>query len=168
MSISTGEEWWFLKVHVVHLETLYTRLKSFFKADLSTNTKHLHDGITLIYLSCIFCNPSKIKSPICTRKRNPEDSGRSSKMVSSCQWPFSSFLLASSLLKSSFYFKHSGTLQSSAVVSLIRHNKQWQKTEPVRTATKNRVWPLQKFKKNFDIDWQLSFVGSSYFANVTN
>ena len=38
-------------------------------------------------------------------------------MVSSCQWPFSSFLLALSLLKSSFYFNHSGTLQSSAVVS---------------------------------------------------
>ena len=54
---------------------------------------------------------------ICTRKRIPEDSGRSSKMVSSCQWPFSSFLLASSLLNSSFYFNHSGTLQSSAVIS---------------------------------------------------
>ena len=61
--------------------------------------------------------PARSKVLICTRKRNPEDSGRSSKMVSSCQWPFSSFLLASSLLKSSFYFNHSGTLQSSAVVS---------------------------------------------------
>ena len=38
-------------------------------------------------------------------------------MVSSCKWPFSSFLLASSLLNSSFYFNLSGTLQSSAVVS---------------------------------------------------
>ena len=121
MCIFTGEEWWCLKVHVVHLESLYTRLKSFFKADLSTNTTHLHDGITLLYLSCIFflnlVIPARSKVLICTRKRNPEDSGRSSKMVSSCQWPFSSFLLASSLLKSSFYFNHSGTLQSSTVVS---------------------------------------------------
>ena len=39
-----------LKVHVAHLETLYTRLKSFFKADLSTNTTHLHDGITLAFM----------------------------------------------------------------------------------------------------------------------
>ena len=38
-------------------------------------------------------------------------------MASSCQWPFSFFLLASSLLNSSFYFNHSGTLQSSGVVS---------------------------------------------------
>ena len=60
---------------------------------------------------------ARSKALICTRKRNPEDSGRTSKMVSSCQWPFSSFLLASSLLNSSFYFNHSGTLQSSAVVS---------------------------------------------------
>ena len=68
-------------------------------------------------------------------------------MVSSCQWPFSSFLRASSLLNSTFYLNHSGTLQSSAVVSLIRHNKHPQKTQPVRTATKNRVWPLQKIGK---------------------
>ena len=61
--------------------------------------------------------PARSKVLIYTTKRNPEDSGRSSKMVSSCQWPFSSFLLASSLLNSSFYFNHSGTLQSSAVVS---------------------------------------------------
>ena len=32
---------------------LYTTKESF-KADLSTNTTHLHDGITLLYLSCIF------------------------------------------------------------------------------------------------------------------
>ena len=74
-----------------------------------------------ILLSCIFflnlVIPARSKVLICTRKRNPEDSGRSSKMVSSCQWPFSSFLLASSLLNSSFYFNHSGTLQSSAVIS---------------------------------------------------
>ena len=38
-------------------------------------------------------------------------------MASSCQWPVSSFLLASSLLNSSFYFNLSGTLQISAVVS---------------------------------------------------
>ena len=99
---------------------LYTT-KEFFKADLSTNTTHLHDCITLLYLSRLFffylVIPARSKVLICTRKRNPEDSGRSSKMVSSCQWPFSSFLLASSLLKSSFYFNHSGTLQSSAVVS---------------------------------------------------
>ena len=38
-------------------------------------------------------------------------------MVSLCQWPFSSFLLASALLKSTFCFNDSGTLQSSAVVS---------------------------------------------------
>ena len=41
--------------------------------------------------------PARSKALICTRKRNPEDSGRSSKMASSCQWSFSSFLLASSL-----------------------------------------------------------------------
>ena len=35
-------------VNVVHLETLYTRLKSFYRADLSTNTTHLHDGVTLL------------------------------------------------------------------------------------------------------------------------
>ena len=63
-----------MKVHVVHLETLYTRLKSFFKADLSTNTTHLHDGVTLLlrpesfsYFTFIyffkFSYPSKIKSP---------------------------------------------------------------------------------------------------------
>ena len=40
--IFTGEEWWCLKVHVVHRETLYTRPKSFFKADLSTNTTCCH------------------------------------------------------------------------------------------------------------------------------
>ena len=83
--------------------------KEFFKADLSTNTTHLHDCITLLYLSRLFfffnlVIPARSKFLICTRKRNPEDSGRSSKMVSSCQWPFSSFLLALSLLKSSFYF----------------------------------------------------------------
>ena len=38
-------------------------------------------------------------------------------MASSCQWRFSFFLLASSLLNSSFYFNYSGTLQSSGVVS---------------------------------------------------
>ena len=64
-----------------------------------------------------FGNPSEIKSPDLYKKAKPEDSGRTSKMVSSCQLPFSSFLLASSLLNSSFYFNHSGTLQSSSVVS---------------------------------------------------
>ena len=29
-------------------KTLYTRVKSFFKAGLSTNTSHLHDGVTLL------------------------------------------------------------------------------------------------------------------------
>ena len=73
-----------------------------------------------IFLSCFFFNlviPGRSKALISTRKRNPEDSGRSSKMASACQWPFSFFLLASSLLNSSFYFNHWGTLQSSAVVS---------------------------------------------------
>ena len=66
-------------------------------------------------------------------------------MASSCQWPFSSCLLASSLLNYSFYFNHSGTLQSSAVVSydIVKIDKK-QLTEPVRTATENRVWSLQK------------------------
>ena len=76
-------------------------------------------------------------------------------MVSSCQWPFSSFLLASSLLNSSFYFNHSGTLQSTAksraVVSydIINIDKKLN-LAPVRTATKNRVWPLQKIGKFCD------------------
>ena len=53
---------------------LYTT-KEFFKADLSTNTTHLHDGVTLLirpqsfsYFSFMFLflkfgNPSEIKSP---------------------------------------------------------------------------------------------------------
>ena len=99
-----------------------------------------------IFLSCFFFNlviPARSQALICTRKWNPEDSGRTSKMASSCQWPFSSFLPSSSLLKSSFYFNHSGTLQPSAVVSydIVKIDK---KTEPVRTATENRVWSLQK------------------------
>ena len=79
--------------------------KEFFKADLSTNT-----STTILFVfsfHVFFFNlviPGRSKALISTRKRNPEDSGRSSKMVSSCQWPFSSFLLALSLLKSSFYF----------------------------------------------------------------
>ena len=104
---------------VVVLESTYSRprnplytTKEFFKADLSTNTTHLHDGVTLLLRSqsfsyfpfmFFFLNlviPARLKALICTRKRNPEDSGRSSKMASSCQWPFSSFLLASSLLNS--------------------------------------------------------------------
>ena len=106
---------------------LYTT-KEFFKSDLSTNTTHLYDGVTLLlplesfsyFPFMFFFNlviPGRSKALISTRKRNPEDSGRSSKMASSCQWPFSFFLLASSLLNSSFYFNHSGTLQSSGVVS---------------------------------------------------
>ena len=73
------------------LKTLYTRLKIFFKADLSTNTTHLHDGVTLI-LRILFVFtfmfifnlliPGRSKGLICTRKRNPHDSGRSSKMAS--------------------------------------------------------------------------------------
>jgi len=68
----------------------------------------------------------------------------------------------------------------------LQYNKHRQKTKPVRTTTKNRVWPLQKIGKfcnyqNFKDAysflssdkilcslWQLSFLGSSYFANVTN
>ena len=53
---------------------LYTT-KEFFKADLSTNTTHLHDGVTLLirpqsfsyffymFLFLKFGNPSEIKSP---------------------------------------------------------------------------------------------------------
>ena len=64
------------------LKALYTRLKIFFKADLSTNTTHLHDGVTLIlvfFFNLVIPGRSAV---ICTRKRNPEDSGRSSKMAS--------------------------------------------------------------------------------------
>ena len=56
-----------------------------------------------IFFSCFLLNlviPARSKVLICRRKPNPEYSGRSSKMASSCQWPFSSFLLASSLLNS--------------------------------------------------------------------
>ena len=56
----------------------------------------------VFYFHVFFLNlviPARSKVLICTRKRNPEDSGRSSKMVASCQWPFSPFLLAPSLLK---------------------------------------------------------------------
>ena len=42
------------------LKTLYTRLKIFFKADLSTNTTHLHDGVTLILVFFKFGNPREI------------------------------------------------------------------------------------------------------------
>ena len=112
MCIFTGEEWWCLKVHIVDLETLYTRLKSFlrpiYQRILRICTMALlyyygHNPFR-IFLSCFFflnlVIPARLKALICTRKRNPEDSGRSSKMASSCQWPFSSFLLASSLLNS--------------------------------------------------------------------
>ena len=87
--------------------------------------------------------PARSKAPICTRKRNPEDSGRSSEMASSCPWPFLSFPLASSLLNSSFYFNPSGTLQSSTVVSydIINMDK---KLNLFALRQKSRVWPLQK------------------------
>ena len=120
MCIFTGEEWWCLKVHVVHLESFYTRLKRILRICTIVLLYYYDQNPFRIFLSCIFFTlviPARSKVLICTRKRNPEDSGRSSRMVSSCQWPFSSFLLASALLKSSFYFNHSGTLQSSAVVS---------------------------------------------------
>ena len=96
---------------------LYTTKEFFFKAYLSPNTTQLHDGVTLplrpesfsyfpfMFLFLNLVIPARWKALIWTRKRNPEDSGRSSKIASSCQWPFSSFLLASSLmLNSSFYF----------------------------------------------------------------
>ena len=120
MCIFTGEEWWCLKVHVVHLESFYTRLKRILRICTIVLLYYYDQNPFRIFLSCIFLTlviPARSKVLICTRKRNPEDSGRSSRMVSSCQWPFSSFLLASALLKSSFYFNHFGTLQSSAVVS---------------------------------------------------
>ena len=92
--------------------------------------------------------PARSKAPICTRKRNPEDSGRSSEMASSCPWPFPSFPLASSLLNSSFYFNPSGTLQSSTVVSydimIINMDK---KLNLFALRQKSRVWPLQKIGK---------------------
>ena len=154
MCIFTGEEWWCLKEHVVDLETLYTRLKSFlrpiYQRILRICTMALFTITTTILFvfsfHVFFFNlviPARSQALICTRKWNPEDSGRTSKMASSCQWPFSSFLPSSSLLKSSFYFNHSGTLQPSAVVSydIVKIDK---KTEPVRTATENRVWSLQK------------------------
>ena len=109
-----------LEVHVVHLESFYTRLKRILRICTIVLLYYYDQNPFRIFLSCIFFTlviPARSKVLICTRKRNPEDSGRSSRMVSSCQWPFSSFLLASALLKSSFYFNHSGTLQSSAVVS---------------------------------------------------
>ena len=43
-------------------------------------------------------------------------------------------------------FKH----QSLLLQLLLRHSKHRQKTEPVRTATKNRVWSLQTFGKFCD------------------
>ena len=119
-----------MKVHVIHLETVYTRLKSFFLSRFineyyviarwryfATTTRILFVfSFHVSFLNLVIS--ARSKALICTRKRNPKDSGRSSKMASSCQWPFSSFLLASSLmLNSSFYFNRSGTLQSSAVVS---------------------------------------------------
>ena len=73
--------------------------------------------ILFVFSFHVFFNsviPGRSKALISTRKRNPEDSGRSSKMASACQYPFSFFLLASSFI---FYFNHWGTLQSSAVVS---------------------------------------------------
>ena len=114
--------------------------------------------------------PARSKVLICTRKQNPEDSGRSSKMVSSCQWPFSSFLLASSLLKSSVYFNHSGTLQSSAVVSydIINIDKKLklfslqQKIE-FGLGKKNSLLSGDKILCFFYFD-SYPFVGSSYFA----
>ena len=129
MCILTGEEWWCLKVHVVYVETLYTQLKSSLKPIYQRLLRictmallyYYDQNPFRIFLSLFFffnfVIPAWSKVLICTRKRNPEDSGRSSKMASSCQRPFSYFLLPSSSLNSSFYFNHSGTLQSSAVVS---------------------------------------------------
>ena len=104
-------------------------------------------------------------------------------MASLCQWPFSSFLLASSLLNSSFYFNLSGTLQSSAVVSydIINIDKKLnlfamrQKIEfglckklENFVITKTLKMPLSGDKILCSLYFDsLSFVGSSYFANVT-
>ena len=60
---------------------LYTT-KEFFKADLSTNTTHLHDGVTLLLRPESFSHfpfmyffkfsyPSKIKSPDLYKKAKP-------------------------------------------------------------------------------------------------
>ena len=129
MCILTGEEWWCLKVHVIHLETVYTRLKGFFLSRfikeyyVIARWRYFTTTARILFVFSFhvsFLNlviPTRSKTLICTTKRNAEDSGRTSKIASSCKWPFSFFLLASSLLNSSFYFNHSGTLQSSAVVS---------------------------------------------------
>ena len=79
------------------LKPIYQRILRICRMALLYFTFHVFFFLNLVI-------PARSKVLICTRKRNPEDSGRSSKMVSSCQWPFSSFLLASSLLMSSFYF----------------------------------------------------------------
>ena len=62
--------------------------------------------ISSIYLF-EFCNPSEVKSPYLYKKaKRPTGSGR--KMTSSCKWPFSSYLVASSLLNPSLYFSRGG------------------------------------------------------------
>ena len=129
MCIFTGKESWCLKVHVVHLETLYKRLKSFFKADLSTNTTHLHDGITLLlrpksfsyflfmYFFLIYLSQKDQKSCFV------QESETMRILVVAVKWCHraNSLFLLSCLLhlcwSSSFYFNHSGTLQCSAVIS---------------------------------------------------
>ena len=119
------------------IESTCSTLNNFFKADLLPNTSHLHDGVILllrpesfcvqrwfglafkqmkrqcsaihVFLVYIFLNfviPARSKAPFCTRKQNPRGSGR--KMTSSCKWPFSSYLLASSLLNPSLYFNRGG------------------------------------------------------------
>ena len=80
MCIFTGEEWWWLKVHVVDLETLDTRLEGFFKADLlrictmALLFYYDHNPFR-IFLSCFFFfnfgNPSEIKSPDLYKKAKP-------------------------------------------------------------------------------------------------
>ena len=84
----SGGAW---KYIVVHLETLYTRLKSFFWSRFinegyafarsryfSTTTRSLSFHV---FLNLVI--PVRSKALIFTRKRDPEDSGRSSKMASS-------------------------------------------------------------------------------------
>ena len=92
MWILTGEEWWCLKVYVVHLETIYTRLNSFLKPIyqrilricFTTSTRILFAfSFHVFFLNLVI--PARSKALICTRKRKPDDSGRSSKMASSCQ-----------------------------------------------------------------------------------
>ena len=103
--------------------------------------------VFLVYIFLNFVFPARSKALICTKKQNPTGFGRK---MTSCKWPFSSYLVASSLLNPSLYFNH---------------NEKFCNYHNFKDA-----YSFLSSDKILCSLWQLSFLklGSSYFANVTN